>query len=93
MFFTYRDEGIGHAIVRDNSQFFLCQSSLSAQKNYYTRRRKWSKELIGVSLLLLQTYLSTLNMKDVWVSEVTNIIKTYQTIRESLDDELSLLRG
>lgn len=58
------------------------------------KKNKTEKAIDRCTLAInsLQTYLGTLDVKDVGVSEIANAITTYQTTGEGLDDELIRLR-
>ncbi|KAJ3575514.1 hypothetical protein NP233_g1060 [Leucocoprinus birnbaumii] len=90
-------EGTGHAIIHDVTVSDLStseQSTTSEKLEELLRRKKKTQHGIhrcNLAIKALETYLGTLNVKDVEVGEVANIVRTYQKTAGNLDDELTQL--
>ncbi|KAF5360523.1 hypothetical protein D9756_004506 [Leucocoprinus leucothites] len=91
-------EGAGRATIHDvtiSDLPAIDKPTTSDRLEELLRKRKNTEQAIdrcSLAIKALETYLGTLNVKDVGVAEVANIVKTYQTTGEGLDDELNRLR-
>ncbi len=91
-------EGTGRTTIHDVTLSQIPSASKpisSAQLEELICHKAKTQQTIALCTLAtksLETYLGTLNVKDVDASEVANIIKAYQTTGEELDDQLTSLR-
>ncbi|KXN85068.1 Protein F37C4.5 [Leucoagaricus sp. SymC.cos] len=91
-------EGTGHATIHDVtiSDLPLPEKPTTSDKldDLLHKKKKTDQAIDRCSLAIksLETYLGTLNVKDVGVAEVANIVKTYQATGEGLDNQITGLR-
>lgn len=92
-----RIEGTGHATIQDVTISHVpppVKPTTSAQLEELIQNKGKTEQAIArctLAISSLETYLRTLNVKDVGVSEVANIVRTYQTTGEELDNQLNAL--
>ncbi|KAF9448781.1 hypothetical protein P691DRAFT_775153 [Macrolepiota fuliginosa MF-IS2] len=95
---SLRVEGTGDATIHDVTISSIPppeKPTTSPKLEELLRQKKATEQSIdrcSLAINSLQTYLGTLNVKDVAVSEVANIVKTYQKTGEELDNQINKLR-
>jgi peptidoglycan hydrolase CwlO-like protein len=91
-------EGLGHATIHDVTIATIPTSAnptISDKLEDLLRQKQKTEQAINrcnLAAKSLETYISTLNVKDVGVTEVPKIVKGYQSTGGELDNELTELQ-